>query len=337
MQGLGLRGWQGAGVGLTVGRLNSGILTNYLYKPGLAGGQIANGGTAAGDSLTLRPTAGAAGTGRVKVELSTQNQSFGVSMPGTAITSVTPASIRVGEGDTMDVGNTAAWRVLLADPTITYSSATPNNVPLQVFTFGPQITAPVNPIQIRGAGIFRDLPTFNMTLNTAHGSLSTPGRPWVSFRHQPIFTAKVGTETATYPTLKASAALATVGDGWTITDYLVHHIEVPGGTGVITNMVGLEIDDYGSRTATLALSLRSKGADVEMRHAGPAVFAANAAPTNVSVGLEVQSTTKALLVSRMTTAQKNALTALKGMIVYDTTLDTFEGFQGVGAGAWAAL
>ena len=53
MQGLGLRGWQGAGVGLTVGRLNSGILTNYLYKPGVAGGQTAFGGTATGQQLVL--------------------------------------------------------------------------------------------------------------------------------------------------------------------------------------------------------------------------------------------------------------------------------------------
>ena len=56
-----------------------------------------------------------------------------------------------------------------------------------------------------------------------------------------------------------------------------------------------------------------------MRHAGPAVFAANAAPTNASVGLEVQSTTKAFLLPRMTAAERGALTAVNGMMVYDTT------------------
>jgi hypothetical protein len=39
----------------------------------------------------------------------------------------------------------------------------------------------------------------------------------------------------------------------------------------------------------------------------------------------------------MTTAQKNLLTPIKGMIVYDTTTNTFEGFQGAGAGAWAPM
>lgn len=63
---------------------------------------------------------------------------------------------------------------------------------------------------------------------------------------------------------------------------------------------------------------------------GVGVFGA-AAPTNVSVGLEVQSTTRVLLVSRMTTTQKNALTAVNGMIVYDSTLNKFQGYEN---GAW---
>ena len=237
-------------------------------------GLLVTGGPDAADVLTLRAASHAAASGNVIVDLLNEAQALLVTLPAT-ITTVTPAAIRVGQGDTMDIGNAAAWRALLADPTITYSSNTPNNVPLQVFTFGPQITVPTSPVQMRGAGIFRDLPTFNMTLNVAHGSVSTSGRPWVTLRHQPIFAAQVGAETATYPTLKAVAALATVGAGWTITDYLVHHVEVPAGTGTITNIVAHEIDDYGTRAATLALSVRSKGADVEMRHAGPVYLGAS--------------------------------------------------------------
>lgn len=57
-------------------------------------------------------------------------------------------------------------------------------------------------------------------------------------------------------------------------------------------------------------------------------------PTNASVGLELESTTKAVLFSRMTTAQKNALTAVNGMVVYDSTLDKL---QVRAAGAWVNL
>lgn len=54
----------------------------------------------------------------------------------------------------------------------------------------------------------------------------------------------------------------------------------------------------------------------------------------ISALLELASTTGALLVPRMTTTQKNALTAVNGMIVYDTTLAKFQGYE---AGAWAAF
>ena len=52
-----------------------------------------------------------------------------------------------------------------------------------------------------------------------------------------------------------------------------------------------------------------------------------------SAKLDLTSTTGALLVPRMTTAQKNALTGVNGMLVYDSTLNLFQGYQG---GVWAA-
>jgi len=68
------------------------------------------------------------------------------------------------------------------------------------------------------------------------------------------------------------------------------------------------------------------------------------ASTNVGIGtttpastLDVVSTTGAIIVSRMTTAQRTALTPIKGMIVYDTTLDQFMHFGGAGAGTWTAF
>ncbi len=52
---------------------------------------------------------------------------------------------------------------------------------------------------------------------------------------------------------------------------------------------------------------------------------------DASSALRVDSTTGAILIPRMTTTQKNALTAINGMIVYDSTLAKFQGYE---AGAW---
>jgi len=50
--------------------------------------------------------------------------------------------------------------------------------------------------------------------------------------------------------------------------------------------------------------------------------------------LDLQSTVGALLVPRMTSAQRDALTAQNGMILYNTTTAKFQGYE---AGAWANL
>lgn len=46
------------------------------------------------------------------------------------------------------------------------------------------------------------------------------------------------------------------------------------------------------------------------------------------------TTTGALTIPRMTTTQKNALTGVNGMMVYDSTLDKFQGYQG---GSWTSF
>jgi len=53
-----------------------------------------------------------------------------------------------------------------------------------------------------------------------------------------------------------------------------------------------------------------------------------------SAKLEIASTTGALLLSRMTTAEKNALTAVNGMILYDSTLNKVQVYE---SGAWASV
>lgn len=53
--------------------------------------------------------------------------------------------------------------------------------------------------------------------------------------------------------------------------------------------------------------------------------------SNSSVGIEIGSTTQDLLLSRLTTVQENALTALNGMLHYNTDMDKFRCYQN---GAW---
>lgn len=53
-----------------------------------------------------------------------------------------------------------------------------------------------------------------------------------------------------------------------------------------------------------------------------------------SAKLDITSTTGALLVPRMTTAQKNALTAVNGMILYDTTLNQMQCYEN---GGWRQI
>jgi len=54
----------------------------------------------------------------------------------------------------------------------------------------------------------------------------------------------------------------------------------------------------------------------------------------VSAKLEIDSTTGALLLSRMTTAERDLLTAVNGMILYNTTLSKVQVYEG---GAWASV
>lgn len=53
--------------------------------------------------------------------------------------------------------------------------------------------------------------------------------------------------------------------------------------------------------------------------------------TNDSVAFEIKSTTKAVVDSRMTTAERDLLTAINGMRIYNTTTDKFQGYAG---GSW---
>ena len=71
----------------------------------------------------------------------------------------------------------------------------------------------------------------------------------------------------------------------------------------------------------------------DMVVSGTMTIGASAAPATSAV-LDLTSTTGALLVPRMTTTQRDLLTAANGMIIYNTTTATMQGYV---AGAWTNL
>lgn len=104
-------------------------------------------------------------------------------------------------------------------------------------------------------------------------------------------------------TTATGAELETLTDN-SIADALHRHSELVASDG----------------TPDPALSVDAEG-DVGIGTATPATSAL----------LDLTATTKALLLSRMTTAQKNALTAVNGMVVYDSTLNKFQKYEN---GSW---
>lgn len=59
-----------------------------------------------------------------------------------------------------------------------------------------------------------------------------------------------------------------------------------------------------------------------------------ATAATASAGIQIDDVTKALLLSRLTTTERDALTPTNGMLIYNTTLGKFQGYE---AGAWANL
>lgn len=96
----------------------------------------------------------------------------------------------------------------------------------------------------------------------------------------------------------------------------------------------LEILTAAIGEATPALRILLSG-DASLRISSPTVFGTTAsAPANASTGLELNSTTLAFLPSRLTTAQRDALTPADGMVIYNSTLAVHQVYQ---AGAWVSM
>lgn len=107
---------------------------------------------------------------------------------------------------------------------------------------------------------------------------------------------------------------------------------VPGNTDD-EEIVQFVVDTSGNfkiRSLNNALTVKNTLFDADLTDGRVGIGAAPVASTL----LALTSTTGALLVPRMTTAQRDLLTAANGMIIYNTTTTTMQGYV---AGAWADL
>jgi predicted RecA/RadA family phage recombinase len=131
-----------------------------------------------------------------------------------------------------------------------------------------------------------------------------------------------------------SARVAGVNTGWRIPLLAGLNVLAVGGSagGVIDTHVGIQIADlttYPGLQVNPYLSLRSVGTNVQMRHLGPVILGADATVTGATVALEIQGTTRTLVLARHTTAQTAASTVIGGAVTYDTDQKNVKGFVGV--------
>jgi hypothetical protein len=96
-------------------------------------------------------------------------------------------------------------------------------------------------------------------------------------------------------------------------------------TATITRGYGVFIDNLVGSTT---YGIYQNGDTTRNFFDGPIALGVDTLGT--SSALEISSTTKALVVSRMNTTQRNNMTAAAGMIIFNTTDSKFQGYDGSG-------
>jgi hypothetical protein len=129
-------------------------------------------------------------------------------------------------------------------------------------------------------------------------------------------------------------SLDTAATGGTVTDLeLCRSIAIPNGSTTVTNLYGFKFDlPFGDPgTNTWGVYITPTSAD---NYFAKNVLVGTPTATNASVGIELNSTDKAVLLSRMDSTEEAALTATNGMIIYN---DQTHKFRGYANGAWVDL
>lgn len=146
---------------------------------------------------------------------------------------------------------------------------------------------------------------------------------------------------------------ASIGSIYSSSDYMIGNNAKPAPTGTNAMHIMATHASLGARAIRMGRNLNG----IEFHTLAGSVTAGNVFNSprvmirnngRVGIGtispatsalLDLTSTTMALLLSRMTTTQKGALTAVNGMLIYDSTLNQFQKYengswQGLGGGIW---
>ncbi len=111
-------------------------------------------------------------------------------------------------------------------------------------------------------------------------------------------------------------------------------IAIPNGITTVNKLRAFPFRLPFGSVGTDMWGLYSEPAAAHNWIAGDLVIGPTDLPTNSSVALEINSTTKALRLGGLTNAQEAALTALPGMLIYNAEMDEFRGRK---AGGWVTL
>lgn len=127
------------------------------------------------------------------------------------------------------------------------------------------------------------------------------------------------------------------GSGTVDKMYLARNVAIPDGTTTVNNLYGCAVDlpygtiatnNYGIYVSPNIFNYMSSNLLI-----GGTAYSDDKV-SNSNVALEIKSTTKAMLFSRMTTAERDAMTAIDGMVVYNTTRSKLQARAG---GSWFDL
>lgn len=114
------------------------------------------------------------------------------------------------------------------------------------------------------------------------------------------------------------------GSGWEDAAKIICYVDgVPSDGTDMPGRLSFETTPNGTDQCVARLTIKNNG-HIGIGTTTPATSAL----------LELSSTTGALLLTRMTTTQRNALTAVNGMLLYNSTLNKFQGYEN---GAWTSL
>lgn len=130
---------------------------------------------------------------------------------------------------------------------------------------------------------------------------------------------------------------AGAGGGTIDTLDLCRALAIPNGATAVTKLTGYKMDlPFGDPGTTSWGFYESPG--VNNYFAGNLLIGGTAGSddtvTNASVGLEMKSTNKAFVPSRMNTTQRDALTAIEGMIIFNTSTSKLQVYA---SGSWVDL